>query len=120
MIDLITDLPRSLVGFVGSGQVTASDYESVLIPAVEAKLKQYGKIRILYHLGPAFAGFSATAMWDDAEVGIGHLNAWEKIAIVTDVEWLKSATGIFQFAIRCPLKVFPNQQYTEAKKWIAT
>ena len=118
MIDLKTNLPISIEGFLALGQVTENDYESVLMPAVEDKLKQQGKVRVLYRVGPTFTGFSAGVMWGDAKVGITHLNAWEKFAIVTDVEWFRSTIGIFQFAMRCPFKIFPNGQYAEAEKWI--
>tara|TARA_R110001583_G_scaffold6774_11_gene34084 strand:+ start:9717 stop:10079 length:363 start_codon:yes stop_codon:yes gene_type:complete len=120
MIKLIPKLPADVVGFIVSEQLTANDYESVLIPAVESLLKQHQKVRILCHLSPAFTGFSAGAIWDDAKLGLGHLNAWEKIAIVTDKKWIKSATDIFKFAIPCPLKVYANEQYDEAELWIVS
>ncbi len=119
MIDLVPNLPPQVLGFVASGKVTADDYESTVIPAIESRLKESGKVRIFYHLGPAFTGFTAGAMWDDAKMGIAHLKAWEKIAIVTDVDWIGGAVGIFWIAIPCPVKVFPNAQYAEAAAWIA-
>lgn len=118
MIELLPDLPDRVVGLIASGQVTAHDYESVVIPAIESKLQEHGTVRVLYQLGPAFSGFTAGAMWDDAKLGMMHLKAWEKIAIVTDVEWMRGAIGIFRFAIPCPLKVFSNGQYAEAVDWI--
>ena len=39
MIKTIKDLPSNVLGFEASGAVTGKDYESVLVPAVEAKLK---------------------------------------------------------------------------------
>jgi hypothetical protein len=118
MIELLSKLPGNVIGFVASGQVTANDYETVLIPAVELGLKQYEKIRIFYHCDTTFSGFTSGAMWDDAKFGLGHLKGWEKIAIVTDKEWIKSASDILKFAIPCPLKVFTNNQYSEAQIWI--
>ncbi|GAA4082079.1 STAS/SEC14 domain-containing protein [Zhongshania borealis] len=120
MINQIFDLPPQIIGFVASGKVTASDYESILIPAIEEKLKGHDNVRILYHLGPTFTGFSAGAMWDDAKLGFAHFKAWEKIAIVTDVEWLKSTIGFLKFAIPCPLKIFANEHYEEAEKWLVS
>ncbi len=119
MIELMPNLPDQVVGFSASGQVTASDYETMLIPAIAARLKKHGTVRILYHLGPAFTGFTAGAMWDDAKVGIMHLKAWEKIAVVTDVEWMAKAASLFSFVIPCPVKVFPNSQLAAAEAWIA-
>ena len=39
-------------------------------------------------LGPDFLGFTAAAMWDDAKIGLAHWNAWERVAVVTDVPWV--------------------------------
>lgn len=57
MIELIPNLPTNVIGFIASGQITASDYETVIIPAIESALKSHGTVRILYQLGPAFTGF---------------------------------------------------------------
>lgn len=118
MLELIPDLPDNVVGCSATGKVTADDYESVLIPAVETNLKDYDKIRLLYYLGPDFKGYSIGAMWDDAKVGLMHITAWEKIAVVSDVEWIRGATKFFGFAIPCQVKVFSNDQLPDAKEWI--
>jgi hypothetical protein len=118
MIELLPGLPDPIVGLLASGQVTAHDYESVVIPAIESKLQAHGTVRVLYQLGPAFSGFTAGAMWDDAKLGLTHLKAWEKIAVVTDSDWMRGAIGIFRFAIPCPVKVFSNGQFADAVEWI--
>lgn len=119
MIELLPNLPSEVIGFVASGKVTAKDYESVVFPAIESKVKEHGKVRILYQIGPRFSGFTAGAMWDDAKVGLGHLKAWEKIAVVTDVDWIRRAVGVFRFLMPCPIKMFSNSQLAEARDWIA-
>lgn len=119
MIELIPNLPDRVVGILASGQVTASDYEKVLVPAVEAELAEHGKVRVLYQLGPAFTGFTSGAMWDDMKLGVAHLKAWERIAVVTDVDWIAGATRFFGFAMLCPVKVFPNSDIAAATRWIA-
>ncbi len=118
MIEFIPNLPDDVVGIIASGQVTASDYETVLVPAIESKLAAQGRVRILYQLGPAFTGFTSGAMWDDLKLGVAHLKAWEKVAVVTDVDWIGGATRLFGFAMPCPVKVFPNNEIAEATHWI--
>ena len=49
MIEQIEDLPDNALGFSAKGVVTKADYETIIIPAVEAKLSKYGKVRLLYH-----------------------------------------------------------------------
>jgi SpoIIAA-like len=119
MIELLPDLPDNTIGFVASGHVTAADYESVLMPAVGAALKKHDKVRLLYQVGDRFAGFTPGAMWDDAKLGFAHLESWEKMAIVTDVNWLANAANMFKFVMPCPVEVFPIKERAEALEWLA-
>ena len=119
MIKLLPNLPANVIGIIASGEVTANDYETVLIPAIEAALKEHGGVRVLYQLGPDFTGFTSGAMWDDMRLGLAHLKAWEKLAIVTDLNWLTGATRLFGLVMPCPVKVFSNDEFAEAVNWIS-
>ena len=124
MLETIEGLPENALGFSAKGNVSAKDYETVLIPAVQEKLKHHDKVRLLYHLGDEFEKFELGAMWDDAKVGLAHITEWEKIAIVTDVNWIQQAGKIFGFAIETmsvtgDVKIFHNSELEDAIKWIS-
>lgn len=119
MIELLPNLPDHIVGISASGQVDAADYEIIIIPAINAALKKHDRIRMLYRLGPQFTGFTSGAMWDDMKTGLGHLRAWEKIAVVTDHSWIANAMRMFAFAMPCPVKIFSDKDLAEAEAWIA-
>lgn len=119
MVELVAGLPENVLGFRGIGRVTSEDYERVLIPAVEAKLAENKKLRLLYYLGEDFEGFDAGAMWDDTKVGLRHITAWERIAIVTDVEWLRVSAKIFGFVMPAHVRVFKNSEIDEAIEWVS-
>ena len=118
MIENIPNLPDNVLGFSAKGTVTADDYESVIIPAVEALFSRQGKVRFLYHLGTDFSGFEAAAVWDDTKLGLKHLTGWERMAVVSDVEWIRAAIRIFALAIPGDVRVFHNSELTEAIRWI--
>jgi hypothetical protein len=118
MLEIIEGMPENVVAVNARGKVTGEDYDDVLIPVIEDKLKKNKKIRVLYVLGPDFSGFTAGAMWDDAKIGIRHLTAYEKVAVVSDVSWVVNATKFFSFIIPCPVKIFGNDKLSEAKAWI--
>ncbi|MCD4732281.1 MAG: STAS/SEC14 domain-containing protein [Bacteroidales bacterium] len=86
MIKLIPNLPGNIIGFKASGKITGKDYETVLIPAIEAKLKESPKVRLLYYLGSDFTGYDMEAMGDDEKTGFKHLKAWKGIEEVSDRE----------------------------------
>ncbi|MEO8385766.1 MAG: STAS/SEC14 domain-containing protein [Betaproteobacteria bacterium] len=119
MIQPIPNLPAHVVGFAGFGQVDASDYETVFVPAIESALKAHGRIRVIYHLGPEFTGFTSGAMWEDMKLGFRHLASWERIAVVSDIDWVANAIRLFAFAIPCPVRVFSNAEFADALSWIA-
>ncbi len=119
MIELIQDVPGNVVAFSATGKISGDDYEEVLIPAVEAVLKAHGKVRVLGYLGPDFAGFEMAAMWDDAKIGMKHFTSWEKIALVTDVDWIKNSVKVFGFLVHGEVKLFANNEFDAAKAWVA-
>ena len=119
MIEILEDFPDDIVGFAAKGQVTRRDYEQVLIPKVEAALQRHHKLRLYYELGSQFAGIDAGAAWEDAKIGVEHLTRWERVAVVTDVDWMKHTINAFRFVMPGQRRVFPTAQTAEARTWIA-
>lgn len=119
MIEQIKNLPENVVGFNAKAQITGEDYEKILIPLVEKKLRKFKKISLLYHLGDEFEKFEPRAMWDDAKTGLLHLFSWDKIAIVTDVSWIRGTSKVCAFLIPCQVRIFDNKDLDAAVKWVS-
>ena len=120
LLERITDLPDSVLAFKASGELTSLDYRTVLVPAVEAALKGQEKLRLLYVLGNEVTGFSPGAAWQDTKVGMAHVTRWEKIAVVTDKEWLRHSVNIFGYLIPGEIRAYSTEQEADARTWIAT
>lgn len=118
MIELIPNLPDPVLGIRAEGKVTSSDYISVFVPAVKEKLSKNAKIRLLYHLGEDFENYELAAIWEDIKMGIQHYTAWEKVAIITDVGWVRNMSIFFGHIIPGQVKVFNNNELEEAKQWV--
>lgn len=119
MIEKIANLPENVLGFTAKGTLTENDYQSIIIPAVEELFSRQKKVRFLYHLGEDITGFEAAAMWDDTKLGLKHLTGWERMAIVSNIEWVRSAIKIFGLIIPGRVRVFHNNELTEATRWIS-
>jgi len=119
MLRILDDLPENVLGVSAEGKITGSDYETILIPAIEEKLKAHKKIRMLYLLGSSFTGFELSAMLDDAKMGMKHLSAWDKIALVSDHEMINVFAKFFGHMLSCELRIFKNAEFEEGKKWIS-
>lgn len=118
MIEQIQGLPPGTLGFRASGQVTAADYERVMVPDIEAAFALNRKLRLLYHVGPDFTGFDPGAMWDDAMLGFRHFSGWDRIALVTDVPWLRIASTAMGFVVPAEFRLFSNAELVLAIDWI--
>ena len=51
-------------------------------------------------------------------MGIEHLHAWKRIALVTDIEWIIHATSVFGWMTPGELKHFPLSQRGDAISWV--
>lgn len=118
MIEIIKDFPDNVLAISASGNVTDEDYKKVLIPAAEEKIAKHGRIRVLYHIGAGFERFAPKAMADDAIFGVRHIRHFDRIALVTDVDWIKTAMRAMGFLVPCPVRSFPNEKLGEAATWI--
>jgi hypothetical protein len=120
MIEIIEGLPDDVVGAKAVGKVTAEDYDSTLIPAVESALSAHDKIRMLYVLGSEFDGYDAEAALDDSRMGMQHWSDFDRIAVVTDHSVYRTAIKGFGFLMPGEVKVFPVDQLDAAKEWLAS
>lgn len=118
MIEIMTDLPDHVLGLRARGQVSADDYREVLVPALEKKLKQHPRVRLLYVIGEGFEEYTRGAAWEDAKVGMFHLTAFERTAIVTDVDWVEKMVKALGFAMPGQVRLFEDDELQNAREWI--
>jgi hypothetical protein len=116
----MTDLPDTAVGFTAQGTIHAEDYKDTLIPAIGELIAQKGRARVLLVLGPEWEGYSAGAMFDDVKLGLEHLRAWERFALVSDADWIHHVAKIFGWIVPGDVRSFPYSQLNEAKTWITS
>ena len=117
-LDWIGGLPRDVVALSASGTITARDYEDTIIPAIHTKLEEHDRLKLLFHLGEDFDGWTAGAAWDDAKLGLLHLTDFSRVALVSDIEWIGRAARLFAPLLRGEVHVFSNDELDAAKTWI--
>jgi len=118
MIEQLNSLPDNVLAFVCKGHVTKRDYDAVVVPAVINVLKRQDKIRLYYETAADFAGYDPGAIWEDFKVGMEHLTRWERVAVVTDIEWIKQTVRFFSFLMPGAMRVFPASEAAQARAWI--
>jgi hypothetical protein len=119
MMKLMNDLPENVVGLLGDGQITREDYTQIITPAVKAALEKNDKVSIYYEIGDHFTGIDFGAGFEDFILGMSHIMSWKKIAIISDIEWMRRSTSFFGHFIPVEVRAFPLGERDVAKKWIA-
>jgi hypothetical protein len=117
MIKELEDLPAGVIGFEVTDKVRAEDYRDVVLPALE-RAAASGEVRFVVVI-PDFHGMSGGAVWQDLRVGVEHLRAWKRIALVTDIEWMSYLTMLFGWMTPGETRTFPLAQRAEAIAWAA-
>jgi hypothetical protein len=98
MIEPVDDMPPGTIGFRATGNVTRDEYRDVLLPAMRQ---------------------AAEAGETGLTLGLGHLSAWKRTALVTDVEWIAKAAHMLAWMTPGELLVRALDGLDEAKRWVA-
>jgi hypothetical protein len=117
VIEALSDLPTGVIGFEVAGTVNAEDYRDVVLPALE-RAAASGEVRFVVVI-PEFHGMTGGALWQDLKVGVEHLWAWKRIALVTDIEWMHHMTTMFGWMTPGEVRHFTLSQRDEAIAWAA-
>ncbi|WP_328471212.1 STAS/SEC14 domain-containing protein [Actinoplanes sp. NBC_00393] len=123
MIEELGGLPDGVLGFRFAGPVTREEYLGVFRPPLQAALEGGQGIRLVLVIDQDFGWFQPGAFWEDLKFGLGpgteHHKAWERMAIVSDADWVRHALGLFGFLVPGAARVFPGTGLDEAKAWLA-
>jgi len=118
MFEPLSGLPAGVIGFEAVGEVTPDDFKDVFVPAID-EASTAGKIRLVFVLGERYTGFTAGVVWEKAKMRAEHFGAWERCALVTDIEWIEHVVGLLHWLMPGTLKLFPTAELAAAKSWAA-
>src|SRR5215213_4179885 len=122
MVQQLKDMPAGTLGFRVTGEIEREDYDDVLAPVLERALEGGGRLRTLYVIED-LEEIEPGALWADSrlgfDLGVRHRDAWERSAIVTDIDWMVRATRLFAWMIPGEARVFSRAELDQAKAWVA-
>jgi len=99
-----------------TGKLTKQDYE-VLVPAVDAVIKEHGQIRIFFEMVD-FHGWEMGAVWEDTKFGLGHWSDIGRVAFVGDKKWEKGMAIFCKPFTKAKLEYFDQADVEQAREWI--
>ena len=118
MIKEMGGLPDGTLGFVLVGQIQGEDYDNVLIPAIDRAIEKHDRIKVLCQVGPGFEGYTMSAAWDDAKMGLRQWNGFDRIAVATDNAWVRLCVKAGGILMPCPIQLFEIDQIDDARRWL--
>ncbi|MFI7066031.1 STAS/SEC14 domain-containing protein [Kribbella sp. NPDC050124] len=119
MIRALDGMPAGVLAFEAGGELSRSDYTEVLAPALESASASGSKIRVVLVFAGPFSGMEPGALWEDLKLGIHDWNAWERIALVTDIRWMRDGLRFFAWAVPGEARVFDLDKRDQAAEWAA-
>lgn len=119
MIHHLPDLPSNIVGFKAIGEITEKDFSETVMPKVQALIDKTGKLNYLLVLETSVKNFTLGSWIKDAMMGIKHLTKWNRAAIVTDVQAIRTFTNFFSYLMPGEFKGFEHKDLDQAIDWVS-
>jgi SpoIIAA-like len=120
VVERIDGMAAGTLGFRLSGRITRDEYFQVLDP-IREQLDQGKKVSFLVETAPDFQGLDLGALWEDVKVagtvGLKYRSSWERLAVVTDKDWMRHGIAAFGWLIPGQIRVFEPAALEEAKAW---
>lgn len=119
MIHHLQNLPSNIVGFKAVGEITEEDFSETVMPKVKELIDKTDQLNYLLVLETSLKNFTVGAWMKDALMGIKHLTKWNRAAIVSDTEAIRSFTNFFSYLMPGEFKGFEHKDLEKAIEWVA-
>ena len=119
MLRRITGMPAGTIGFEAIGEVEDDDWEKAVEPLLRREIADGQKVRLLYLLGPEARGVEGDAMAADTGFRARHAASFERVAVVSDEDWMRPALRALSFLLPGKARGFPVRDLAAAKAWLA-
>jgi hypothetical protein len=122
LIETVTDLPPGTLGFRASGKLTSDEYRQMIEP-IYATLERGEKLNIYFELADDFHGLDLGALLQDVKaagsIGLKHRSSWQRMALVTDKDWVRHGASAFGWQAPGELRLFDLAERDTARAWMA-
>ncbi len=119
MLRRMTDMPAGTIGFEAIGEVEDDDWEEAVEPVLRREMAGGQKVRLLYLFGPEAREIEGDAMTADTGFRARHVTSFERVAVVSDEDWMRPALRALSFLLPGKARAFPVHELAAAKAWLA-
>ena len=118
MLRPISDMPAGTTGFEAIGEVEDDDWEEAVEPVLRREIADGRKVRLLYLLGPEARDVESDAMSADTGFRMRHATSFDRVAVVSDEDWMRPALRALSFLLPGKAKGFRVRELEAAKAWL--
>lgn len=108
------DHKENIVSVAVLGEFTLGDFKE-FEELVLYKVRFVGPVRLLVDLRQ-MAGFTVDMAWEEVRFSREHAGDFDRIAVITDDQWLAWSAWLQQLFVRADLRVFGEE--ADARSWI--
>lgn len=120
MLEVINDMPEGTIGLAAKGAVTAADCERTLLPLVAGPPAADQHTGLLLLFGQEFDESRAEPLAGDAQFAFHRWCDFARLAVVSDVTWLRKAVRLLAPFMRGEVRIFHDYEVEQAKTWLAS
>lgn len=119
MLERIADMPAGSLGFEVIGEADDDDWEETVEPVIRREMATGAKLRLLYLIGARAHEVDADAMSKEVGFRARHASSYERVAVVSDEDWLRPALATLSFLMPGKAKGFRVADLDAAKTWLS-
>lgn len=119
MLQRMRDMPAGTIGFEAIGEVEDDDWEEMVEPVLRHEMADGQKIRLLYLLGAKARDVEGDAVTADSGFRARHATSFERVAVVSDEDWMRPAVRALSALLPGKAKAFRVHDFAAAKAWLA-
>ena len=118
MIDKIEGPANNIMAFKASENIEATDFTSVLIPAIQDYMKDHKDLNYMLVLDNSLSSFSVTWWMKSLWVAIRDWTNWNRSVIISNLDKLKHFNNDSCKELPGELRIYPKEQMDEAIRWL--
>lgn len=120
MLRAMMDMPAGTFGFEAVGEVEDDDWEETVEPVLRQEIAAGRDVRLLYLIGPEAREVEGEAMTADVGFRVRHATSFERVAVVSDEDWVRPALRALSFLLPGKAQGFRVRDLAAAKTWLAS
>jgi hypothetical protein len=116
MLDYRETPGTGLIEIELDGRVERADFERVAA-RLERAIQAHGKVRLM-EVVRSFTGLDAGTLLEDVKFSLRHLNHFSRVAVVSDLAWLRTLATVSGKLIPAEVRVFGLAEQDRARAWL--